>query len=301
MRFIRGDSEREESPKSDREFLDQISDPRTLTSHIVGSRPRVERKSYDLMHISQMDTVCPREYVIGNLSKATRKETVSYPLQSVFNIGSAMHYWIQNHPDSYFGRDKVLGYWYCLACGNTRRFGVRPVEPCEFCGAQSRATVYKEYSFRLKDHGVTGSVDLILKVGSRYRFVDLKTTAKEVLSPIGSNVVQLASYMYFAQADKGGLPLTIDSSLGYLVYFNKMFNFKSPVTTFKVQPTDRLMKPIIEKSRQFVEGIATSILPEPKPSCVSKNFYFAESSRCPMVTECSTHYFEKVKKFQKSS
>jgi len=300
MRFIRADPVTE-TPKSAREFLDNVSDPRTLTSHIVGSKPRVQRRAYDFMHISQLDEVCAREYVIGNLSQATRKETVSFPLQTVFNMGSAMHYWIQNHPEAYFGRDKVLGYWFCLACGNTRRFGVQPADPCEFCGAAARASIYKEYSFRLKEHGVAGSVDIILKVGSKYRFVDIKTTAKEVLSPIGSNVVQLSSYMYFTQFDKGGLPLKIDSSLGYLVYFNKMFNFKSPVTTFKVQPTDRLMKPIIAKSRQFVEGVANSTLPDPKPSCISKNFYFAKSNPCPMVAECSTYFFENVKKFKKSS
>jgi hypothetical protein len=296
MRFIRIDSD-PDAPKSQGEFLDTVRDPKALTSHIVGSKPLVREKPYDFIHLSQIDSVCPREYVIGNLSKTKRRDVVSFPLSVVFNMGTALHHWIQNHPEVYFGKDKVLGNWLCRACLRIRRFGVKPTEPCEFCNANAAASMYKEYSFRLPEYGVAGSIDLILKVGSKYRIVDIKTIAKEVESPAGNNVVQLSSYMYFSKFDPDGLPVEIDRSIGYLVYFNKVFNFKSPVTTFKVEPTDRLMNPIIKKARSFVEGVSTSTLPDPKPACVRKNFYFSKTNRCPMVDPCSTYYFEGTKKF----
>jgi len=101
------------------DVVDQFRDPSILTSHIVGNKPQVQTKSYEYIHISQIDSVCPREYVIGALTKSSRQEVTSFPLRIVFNMGSALHWWIQNHPEVYFGEDKVLGYWYCAACGNT--------------------------------------------------------------------------------------------------------------------------------------------------------------------------------------
>lgn len=298
MRFIRNDST-PKLPGSQREFLDRTRDPQVLTSHIVGDRPEVRDRAYGLMYLSQIDSVCPREYVIGNLQQENRREVVSFPLSVIFNMGSALHSWVQNHPEVYFGVKNVLGFWHCTACQRTRRFGVKPFDPCEFCGASHKASVYKEYAFRLKDKGVSGKTDLILKVGSKYRFAEMKFMAKEIDSPIGSDVVQLSSYMYFSKFDIDGLPIDIDRSIGYLVYVNKLFNFRAPIKTFKVEPTERLMNPIIEKSRQFVEGIATSVLPEPKAVCVRKSFYFAKNKTCPMLDTCKTYFFEGKNKYEK--
>lgn len=298
MQFIRRDPV-SEIPKSQREFVDTVRDPKILTSHIVGDKPEVRDRAYGLMYLSQIDSVCPREYVIGNLSQANRREVVGFPLSVIFNMGSALHSWVQNHPDVYFGEKNVLGFWHCIACNGTRRFGVKPVEPCEFCGAYATASVYKEYAFRLPEKGVSGKADLILKVGSRYRFAEMKFMSKEIESPIGSDVAQLSSYMYFSRFDDPGLPIPIDRSIGYLVYVHKLFNFRAPIRTFKVEPTERLMNPLIEKSRQFVEGLATSMLPDPKPACIRKNFYFGKSNPCPMVDPCSAYFFEGKNKYEK--
>jgi len=279
------------------DVVDQFRDPSILTSHIVGNKPQVQTKSYEYIHISQIDSVCPREYVIGALTKSSRQEVTSFPLRIVFNMGSALHWWIQNHPEVYFGEDKVLGYWYCAACGNTRRFGTKPKDPCEFCRANARASFYQEYSFRLPEKGVAGSVDLILKVGSKYRVVDLKSTAKTIESPVGDDVVQVSSYMHFQKFDKKGPPVKIDLSVGYLVYVNKVFNFKNPVSTFKIEPTERLMKPIIEKAFQFIHGKTTGTLPAPKEICVKKNFYFSSSNACNMVETCKRLFFEGAKTY----
>jgi len=299
MRFIRTDPV-PGPPKSQREFLDNTRDPQVLTSHIVGDKPEVRDRPYGLMYLSQIDSVCPREYVIGNLQQGTKREVVSFPLRVIFNMGSALHSWVQNHPEVYFGVKNVLGFWYCMACQRTRRFGVKPFDSCEFCGASYQASVYKEYALRLPDKGISGKTDLILKVGSKYRFAEMKFMAKDIESPIGSDVVQLSSYMYFSKFDPDGLPIDIDRSIGYLVYVSKMFNFRAPIKTFKVEPTERLMNPIIEKSRQFVVGMATSVLPEPKAACVRKNFYFAKNKTCPMLDPCKAHFLEGKNKYEKN-
>ncbi len=283
MRFIHTEVEREQS------FIDTITDPKVLTAHIVGSEPKVKRRKYDIMHVSMLDKICAREYVIGYLLNQERTEQIGFPMQTIFNMGSALHSWIQNHPEVYFGRNKFLGNWRCLGCNRQRRFGTKPITNCEFCDASYRATVYDEYLFRTP--AVSGKIDGILNVGGKYRIPDIKTTAKDIEYPNGSDIIQLASYMYFSHPRFCGdeLPVEIDRSVGYLIYFNKVFNFRAPVKTFKIEPTAKLMEPIIAKTVAFTKGKAQGILPNPLKKCVVKSFVI---KTCPMADKCAEFHFE---------
>lgn len=283
MRFIHADH------KPDRIFIDTITDPKVLTAHIVGSETQIKHRKYDIMHISMLDKICVREYVIGYLLNQERTEHVGFPMQTIFNMGSALHSWIQNHPEVYFGVNKFLGFWRCLGCGKQRRFGTKPVTNCEFCDASFRATVYNEYLFRTP--AVSGKLDGILNIEGKYRIPDIKTTAKDIEYPNGSDIIQLASYMYFSNPKFCGekLPVEIDRSVGYLIYFNKVFNFRAPVKTFKIEPTAKLMEPIIAKTLAFTKGKTQGILPSPLNKCVAKSFKIKD---CPMMAKCAEYHFE---------
>jgi hypothetical protein len=207
------------------------------------------------------------------------------------NMGSVLHYYVQNNPE-YFG-DRLVGWWQCKACGHIRRFGVRPEEPCEKCHAHPRVTEYYEYMFRLSDpYRVVGKVDLILRIAPRvYRFGEIKTISKDVENPEGEHIAQVLSYNYFSRYDTQ-LPITIDRSVCYIFYFNKIFNFKAPVKTFPIRPTNRMLAPLRRKAAAITEGIKNRELPEPLLPCLNSNFSTrsGRSRSCGIANECRKYY-----------
>lgn len=213
------------------------------------------------------------------------------PIKRVQYEGFVYDLTVPNHIMYIRRNGKCVWSGNCYACGNQRRFGVRPKEPCEFCGASPRATHYSEYMFRLQHpFRVVGKMDLIIKVGDVYRIVEIKTTGKEIDRPMGEHVAQLASYMYFSQFDEGGLPIKIDRSVGYLVYFNKMFNYRAPVKTFPVKPTQRFMAPLIEKATQFTEGVNLGILPPVLNACLASRWNSGPAKGCPVSDACQKYH-----------
>jgi hypothetical protein len=273
--------------------LDGISDPRQLPKHFLEvTKGRSQERRYKNLRLSEIDKACPREWVLGHCLDLYYMDNAPFPNVWQMDMGSVLHRHIQN-ASNYFG-DKLVGWWQCLACGNVRRFGVRPTEPCEKCHAHPRVTEYYEYMFRLsKPYRVVGKIDLILRVAPRvYRFGEIKTVSKDVENPDGAHVAQVLSYNFFSKYDDK-LPITIDRSVAYIFYFNKIFNFKGTVKTFKVQPTDRNIGPLKAKARAITEGVDNRTLPDPLLPCIKTNFSknSGRARSCGIPGDCKK-YFE---------
>lgn len=290
MKFL-SDRSNDEMPSKEK-ILDSITDPTKLPHHLLdnyGGR-RTERR-YKSLRLSEIDGACAREWVLGHLLDLYYYQNVPIANLWQMNMGSILHWYIQNDP-AFFG-DRLVGWWKCRACGFNRRFGVRPKEPCEKCHAHPRVTEYEEYMFRLsKPYRVVGKIDLILRVSPRiYRYGEIKTCSKDMTSPDGAHVAQTASYNYFSRYD-GSLPITIDRSKCYIFYFNKKFDFKGPVKTFTIKPTERLINPLKVKASMVTDGISRRTLPAPLNSCVAVNF--SEKSgrpkKCGIPKECKRHF-----------
>jgi hypothetical protein len=286
MRFIRTGTPPDIETPSLTSHLDSLTDPVELTSGVLNARGQVREKKYKWMRLSEIDGACAREWVLGHVQNATKIDRVAFASVCAMDMGSALHHWIQNRR-TYFGSN-IYGYWRCYACGNRRRFGVKPEEPCEFCSASPRATFYSEYMFRLNSpFRVVGKMDLIIRVGGKYRIVEIKTHGKDMPRAQGEHVAQLASYMYFSQFDADdAIPITIDRSVGYLVYFNKKFNYKAPVKTFPVKPTERFMKPLTDKAAAFTEGVNQGILPNTLGECSAGFWNNGRAKKCPSKESC---------------
>ena len=272
--------------------VDSITDPTKLPHHLLdnyGGR-RSERR-YQNLRLSEIDGACPREWVLGHLLDLSYWQNVPIANLWQMNMGSILHWYIQNDP-TFFG-DRLVGWWRCMACGYERRFGVRPKEPCEKCHAHPRVTEYVEYMFRLTTpYRVVGKVDLILRIAPRiYRFGEVKTCSKDMLSPDGSHVAQTASYNYFSRYDNS-LPITIDRSVCYIFYFNKKFDYKGPTKTFPIKPTERLINPLKTKAGIITEGIRNKTLPTPLAACIGSNFSekSGRSKQCGIASECRKKY-----------
>jgi hypothetical protein len=146
--------------------------------------------------------------------------------------------------------------------------------------------------FRLtRPYRVVGKVDLILRVAPRiYRFGEIKTCSKDMKNPDGSHIAQTVSYNYFSRNDDS-LPIQIDRSTCYIFYFNKMFNFKGPVKTFPIKPTDRIVDPLKAKAAAITNGINEKVLPEPLTPCIGGNFLSSRAKQCGISKDCKK-YFE---------
>lgn len=272
------------------EAFDSIDSPDKIPYHLLeASNGRSVTRKYKSIRLSEVDGCCPREYILGNLLNLQYVDYARFSNLWQMDMGSAMHWHVQNSP-TYFG-DKLVGWWRCRACGFTRRFGIRPKEPCEQCRAHPRVTEYKEYMFRISDpFAVVGKVDLILRVAPRvYRFGEVKTCSEDKSGPDGAHVAQLASYTYFSRFDDQ-LPITIDRSKSYLFYFNKKFNWKSPVKAFVIKPTEKLMAPIIDKVSAVTEGMNTGVLLPPLQKCISGAFKKGRAKNCGISMECQKHF-----------
>lgn len=298
MRFLdKAAKEAENTPASEPEegysqlsALDSIKEPEKIPYHFLeASKGRKMTRKYKSIRLSEIDGCCPREYNLGNLLNLQYVDYARFSNLWQMDMGSAMHWHVQNSP-SYFGK-KLVGWWRCRACGFTRRFGVRPEEPCEQCLAHPRVTEYKEYMFRISNPvRVVGKVDLILRVAPRvYRYGEVKTVSENKESPVGRDVAQLASYTYFSRYDNS-LPITIDRSTAYLFYFNKKFNWSSPVKTFVVKPTEKLMKPMVTKAQAVTDAINEKRLLPPLQKCIASKFKGGKAKNCGIVKDCQKYF-----------
>jgi hypothetical protein len=276
----------ESTPPVDSSVISQITDPTKLPYHLLDATSgRRTEKRYKSLRLSEIDGACSREYVLGNLLDLSYFDTARFSNVWQMDMGSAMHWHVQNDP-RYFG-DRLVGWWECRACGMERRFGVRPQEPCEHCRAHPRVTQYKEYMFRLYNpYRVVGKADAILRIEPRvYRFGEIKTVSKDMENPDGSHIAQIAAYTYFSRNDDK-LPITIDRSICYLFYFNKLFNWRSPVKVFPIRMTEALVDPLKKKAAEITNGIATRTLPVPLTPCIASNFSKGRAKNCGIADTC---------------
>jgi len=266
-------------------IVDKVSDPSKLTHLVMHTNAGAKQRGYRWLRLSELDGCCPREWVIGHVKDAQIVERPNWSVTCVREIGQAFHSWVQNNP--FFFGDTLVGYWFCKACGKRRRFGVRPKERCEFCKALPNATVYDEYIFRIESpYRVVGKADAILRIGSGiHRFAEIKHVGRDVTSPLGKDVTQLASYIYFSQFDDS-LPISIDRSVGYLIYFKKVFDFRTPVMTFQVKPTKDLIERIADKAERFTKGITTGELPPVLNVCETSEFMHTRAKNCQRSNDC---------------
>jgi hypothetical protein len=279
-----------------------VTDPSILTAQIGNTKQSFRYKKYNQIRSSEISSFCPREYAIGFLTDTAAESFVSFPLQQTFDLGSALHFWYQNYSKVF--RDTLYGHWRCTGCKNRRLnddgsyyFGLRPSvyhnRPCEHCGAGVGATFFDECLFRLTEpYRIVMKMDGILRVDDAYRICDLKSHAKSEGLPNGKDVAQLASYIHFYQyvPEEEKFPVPVDSSTGYLVYISKTFNYRDPILTFPVRPTERMVSTIVDRVSQFTEAAKTGQIPPPFEVCVKKGFAGGRAKDCYMKELCKEKY-----------
>jgi hypothetical protein len=286
---------------------DGIEDPSILSSRIINKKKSFRVKKYTHVQLSGADSFCPREYTIGFFSGAKPESYVDFQMQQQFDIGSAMHWWYQNRSKVF--RNVLNGFWFCLACKQTRMnkygtryFGTKPNTPCLSCGADSDATEYQEFMFRLDaPYRVVGKLDAVMSVENVFRLADFKSFWEKPDSgfPIGKDVVQLSCYQFFYNfvPEEEKFPVPIDTKGSYLYYISKKFSYKDSILTYLVEHNDKLLEAIKTRIKAFTDGVNGGAIPDPFDFCIGSNFKTGRAKDCALKDMCHSLYRDNVKAY----
>jgi hypothetical protein len=273
--------------------MDEITDPSLLARTMLDLPAQEEQVVYPRQfRASMMGTACVRERVLGYRSCLIYKKRIDIGLQVTFDIGNAIHDFLQNQP-KYLGH-RLVGWWECQACGHLY-WGMRRKQQCPQCGARSRAYRYKEHEVSLTDpYLASGHQDMFWELSPvDIRIGDLKTiSAKEyktLSSPKPNHVLQVLTYMILSEYDKT-LPVPLNLHKGFLFYISKQHHFKG--LPFKAFTIDR--SKLIREER-FIRGIYEAFtrgvndptyFPPCLPSCLESNFTSRMAKDCPVRQAC---------------
>ena len=282
---------------------DKVEDPKILSGQLLNTKKSFRFKKYTHIRISEIDSFCPREYTLGFRTNAAQKSFVDFPLQQQFDLGSAIHYWLQNRSKVF----EIYGNWVCLACSKTRLtkygtkyFGTKPQTKCLNCGASHKATEYEEFYFRMDTpYRIVGKIDGVIKKDGVYRFVDFKSYWQQPKGgfPNGKDVAQLASYAnfynYVPEEDK--FPVEIDTSTSYLHYISKKFSYSESILTYPVRKNKKLLDLITKKVVSFTKAVENNTVPEPLEPCIRAEWKSGRSTKCFLKDICKHKYQEGAK------
>lgn len=280
--------------------MDGVECPKMLSHLILNTKQKPRFKKYNQVRISEIGTFCPREYAIGFKTDAQQQSWVDFGLQQQFDLGSAIHWWLQNRSKVF----NIYGFWECLSCRKlrmtkygTKYFGQKPATNCLNCGADAKATEYAEFYFRLESpYRIVGKIDGVIKKDDVYRFVDFKSYFEVPKSgfPAANDVAQLAAYSYFYNyvPEEDKFPVPIDTNTSYLHYISKKFSYSESILTYPVSPSDKLLKVMKERVLSFTKSTEDGTIPKPMEICVRNEFSSGRAKSCFMADICKHYYQE---------
>lgn len=289
--------------KADLSPTERTGDPEAITTQLlnVGSIQRDKRILYP--RASGIYKDCMRCYAMGHIYKLKAKEYITFSRQLTFDIGNAVHRWLQNSPD-YYG-DQRRGYWQCLSCNNVTYFSKPRITPCAKCGANPTAFEYKEALLILKEpYNISGHPDMFISAEhteGRIRVMEFKTMDGDKFSslkaPLVEHVWQVNAYMWMCHEDPIQLPAKIDTKLAYIVYISKKEKQGVlPIKTFVVKRSTDVINGIKEKLAIFNQAVKTKVLPPPNLECVKTGFNGWSSRFCPLKLACQKNLADDCKR-----
>lgn len=273
--------------------IEKIGNPEAITTQLLDVNNIQKDKRVIYPRASGIYRDCMRAYALGNLKKLKAKEFISFSRQLTFDIGNAIHEWLQNSPD-YFG-DQRRGYWKCLSCNYVTYFSKPRVTPCPKCGANPTAFKYEEALLILREpYNISGHPDLFIEpehAPGSMRIVEFKTMDGDkfasLKAPLVEHMWQVNAYMWMCQEDPILIPTNIDSQLAYIVYISKKEKQGMlPMKTFLVKRNLEIITEIKEKLAVFNQAIKAKQPPEPLLECIKTGFNGWSSRYCPVKEHC---------------
>lgn len=238
-----------------------------LTSERVNGVPLPD----DYYRVSSLVRLCPRQEVLRLRHKVISKEKIDHKLQKTFDIGSALHWWIQN---KWFGPwGYLVGHWRCIGC--SKIYDGKMPSKCE-CGSVN-GFLYEELTFEDKELRIQGHCDGVLDAGDELKILEIKSC-----NSIQFNIATVKQRDAFAP-HKDQLQMYMFMSgirSGIILYFEKD---TSMVHDFRYEYDKSAVDRVLRRLEQAREAMRTDVLP-PREICQAKDCSRAKS--CPVRTEC---------------
>lgn len=272
--------------------IDDVAEGALLAFALIDMAFAKEERAYSLPTGSAVHDLCVREMILGHKLEKARQRYIDLNWALTFEIGNLVHRMVQNDP-KWLG-DRRVGWWQCLACGKTLRFGKPPLK-CEHCSALPTSIVYKEHGIKCP-LPVTGHPDMILEVTKAlFRLLEIKTITteefKKLSGPWGAHVYQLSLYMELIEKDKS-IPIKVDGSMGYIIYFSKQHAGKvAPVKAYRVPKNKMMVEEAMSKIDLYGKAYnwkerEINFLPAPVDECMRKQWDLWRARQCEVSPEC---------------
>jgi len=244
-------------------------------------------------HPSQLESMCPRYEVLRQLVPDELDMKIVVPdirTQLIFDVGTAVHEWIQNQYLGPMGRLK--GTWICMQTGHVVLNSVMPKKPHNTpnapditLGANSYWR-YGELSVRNKDWGVVGRIDGIYILGQGTEdeeevVLDIKTAGPYFWNagakvPLQSSLFQINLYMWLLGKKKG-----------VLLYVDKAGVYKDgpPFKEFVVEYSEIPRKDACDKIEVYRACVGRKEIPHMMTHCEHQPTG-ARARQCPLRKVC---------------
>jgi hypothetical protein len=242
-------------------------------------------------HPSQLESMCPRYEVLRQLVPEELDMGIVVPdmrTQLIFDVGTAIHEWIQNQ---YLGpMGKLKGTWVCTQTGHTVEDSVMPSTPYKgkrkIAIGNNHFWRYGELSLENKDWGIVGHTDGIYILGQGTKdeeevVLEIKTAGPYfwnagAKAPLQSNLFQINLYMWLLGKKKG-----------VLLYVDKAGVYKDgpPFKEFIVEYSEIPRKDACEKIEIYRACVQRKEMPHMLTHCEHQPTG-ARARQCPLRKVC---------------
>jgi hypothetical protein len=272
---------------------EELNDPELLAEQFLHNEDGlVETKNPPhYPRASSIYDACMRRLVLYNQEKVVFKFRKGANLNMIFEIGNAVHSWIQN-TQTIIGNNRY-GQWYCPVCDRISNFKRVPAK-CSHC--HNPAMQYHE--FEIKVNGplyFLGHPDMFVQHPNKsIHIMEFKTISskdfKTLNDPLLEHKWQVHGYMWgLEQKLEHKLGGQIDTSYSYIMYISKdavgMKTF--PVKVFIIKRDTAIINRIKARLIAFKNGMTKGgPLPSIHPTCASTNWTGAMARDCLVLALC---------------
>jgi hypothetical protein len=242
------------------------------------------------MRASSLYDCCTRAVAMSALSPVPVRERIDLGLRLTFEIGNAIHEFVQNS-EMIFG-DNRFGHWRCQCCGSLKLVGPPVVDKCANCGKTPVSYRYEELHVSTDNpYPCSGHPDLFIrKRDNALRVVELKTISadgfQKIAAPNIEHVWQVQYYLWACSLDNR-LRDDFDPNVAYILYISKgMLYKKLPLKMFVEKRNPRILEAIQDKLLDYHEAIKGGKVPEVLPECRRSLWKKGRPLRCFKRVDC---------------
>lgn len=258
-----------------------------LRKSMGGYRPARSHKTVHASDITK-DGFCPRRLALMDKLEVDQKpEYISTALAATFDIGTmTAKLVVENWLTPY-----AIGNWKCLKCDSQRTMCSKPESSCK-CGGKC-IWEYVEPNFVSAEYGVSGSLDVLVEVGSKWLVVELKIIRPEdfetMLVPLPEHRIRTSLYLKLVSDSGSPWVNHINLHEARVLYVSRGYGKQHPVhkeilpfREFVVERDDKLLeKPLILAKQVQIYKKSGKL-----PSGVCKTAVDKRAKYCEVCAQC---------------